>query len=105
MKVTTHIKRLVVTAAAGALLLAGSVVPTAQADSGFYTEGTRIRTGPATWYTADGLGYPYHNVTAWGEYLGETIEGNPYWVFHSNWTTDIYGEWSCRYWVNWSYGG
>jgi len=99
MKVTTHLKRLVVAAAAAVLLFAGSFVPTAQAD-GFYLDPyINIRWGPATWYSVYGQGFPEQDATAWYILPGQNIEGYDYWAFHTNWTTGDYGWSTCR-WVS-----
>jgi hypothetical protein len=57
----------------------------------YTADAVNIRQGPWTSYTSNGLGYPGQGACEFSEVSGETVNGNPYWLYHENLTTFVQG--------------
>jgi hypothetical protein len=63
----------------------------------YHFDGVNIRTGPATWYTSVGLAYDLQEACEWAVVIGENINGNDRWIYHTNDVTSVTGYSSNNY--------
>ena len=93
-----------------ALAFAGQVaspnLPQAQAEgTAYYTgDGVHIRKGTNTSTTSLGLGYKIHKVWDYSYTTGQSVSGNPYWIYHQNLKTYVKG-YSSNVYLPWSRNG
>lgn len=57
----------------------------------YWVDGVNIRSGPTTAYTVLGQGYVGKGACLFYAVSGETINGNPWWGYHGNFTTGVIG--------------
>jgi uncharacterized protein YraI len=84
-----------------ALLLLGAGPAGADVYGDYAGDGVRIRTGPSTSRTVVGLGYRGQGARIYCITRGTSVNGNPFWLRHTNRTTSVTG-FSADYYMTWS---
>lgn len=94
-----------VTAIAVGILIAAAAPASAGTLGTYNGDGVRIRSGPSLNSTALGMGYFGQQACTIFATTGDSVNGNPFWDYHSNLSTGVTGYSADEYMYPFYYGG